>query len=928
MCDTYACECTLTRSGEQQLPDLLDTITEEAWAACSWCESTSAAVTEPSTSTLCKSTGAASPGTPHACAREEERSRAQMSVVGTVRLDTISEEASTACSSIDGASAVLTEHPPSPLGESHGTPHACAREGERSPHGAPHDDEFSGCAVAKGLELGSNDPHMLRLHDDRAPHVRDKPTRSVGMHMAAPSEHLRSRALPLLNDPPQTEPLEPPSPPLPPPVVTAIEQVVPRSTLCKVRTWMRRLRRCLRAAARGDAKLAKRLRPPDLWLSAEEHMLPEVRAWNWDLRPLLIGLPAVPIGFGSEGLLPPSTDLKSLEISADGKVFADGAIISEMLFGIADDSDCARGTLLCAPHQSALTHYGVLEAKLHANVLNEWATGGHELPCWPLRTYPCGVVDESERAGKPKFRLTSDLSWPPPHSMPDGNGGFVDAVNAAMRRSTWPTNKLIRVSQIAEAAAILESSGAPVKLWGFDCTAYYRKMGRRKDELWRNAIAALDGVQLDERCCFGSAADATKCSRVSNYIAWRIRRAIYAVDELHPPQDANVCAWRAARAEQARNLGASDSEIAELWTALFSLGIYIDDGGASSIDDVVCQADGRPVLRDGQPLRRATLHMETALHELELIGHCSAKSKEQWPSLKLESLGMEVNLETKRLRLLSQKRKSYAAKARKVAAMKACPRDTFIALLGRLGFAACCYPLGKAWLHAPWRALRARYRLRDDSVLVSKNVRASLLRWAEALENPLHEGVPLASRVLGSARDSNVGSIYADASGSIGMCAWTVHGGQLLYVVDEWDELEREFLPIHVKELAASTLGLVSFAGHARWDGVYNFTDNVVAQYAMRGSSSVSNEMTILVEERNEWLVAHGVLESPERITSKANLWSDLGSRGRIDEMLRQAVAMKLHAVQLQPPPRWRRLISTLATTAADEAASSRTSAC
>jgi hypothetical protein len=101
----------------------------------------------------------------------------------------------------------------------------------------------------------------------------------------------------------------------------------------------------------------------------------------------------------------------------------------------------------------------------------------------------------------------------------------------------------------------------------------------------------------------------------------------------------------------------------------------------------------------------------------------------------------------------------------------------------------------------------------------------------------------------------------------------------------------------------------------------------VVAQYAMRGSSSVSNEMTILVEERNEWLVAHGVLESPERITSKANLWSDLGSRGRIDEMLKQAVAMKLRAVQLQPPPRWRQLISTLAKTAAAEATGSRTSA-
>ena len=58
----------------------------------------------------------------------------------------------------------------------------------------------------------------------------------------------------------------------------------------------------------------------------------------------------------------------------------------------------------------------------------------------------------------PKHRLTNDLSWPKPDSMPDGKGGFVVSVNGAMLRDDWPYNRLMRVHEVAEAAAVLESS--------------------------------------------------------------------------------------------------------------------------------------------------------------------------------------------------------------------------------------------------------------------------------------------------------------------------------------------------------------------------------------------------------------------------------------------------------------------------------------
>ena len=87
-----------------------------------------------------------------------------------------------------------------------------------------------------------------------------------------------------------------------------------------------------------------------------------------------------------------------------------------------------------------------------------------------------------------------------------------------------------------------------VQLWGIDCKAYYRVHVRQTSELWRNAVATFEGIQVDERCCFGSEADATKCSRVSNYLAWRVRRAIRAVDAQYPCRLACVLEWQQRRA--------------------------------------------------------------------------------------------------------------------------------------------------------------------------------------------------------------------------------------------------------------------------------------------------------------------------------------------------------------------------------------------
>ena len=411
---------------------------------------------------------------------------------------------------------------------------------------------------------------------------------------------------------------------------------------------------------------------------------------------------------------------------------------------------------------------------------------------------------------------------------------------------------------------------------------------------------------------------AAKCSRFSNFISWKIRRALAAVDASHPPRDPAVLRWLAARRRAGATAGATPELVNSSWAVLSAFGLYIDDGAGASIDDLVFTADGVACMRDGVQLTRSQLHFDTALAVLREIGHASEPSKEQPPSgRQLLSLGAVVDVSRRQMRLDDKKRSKYAARARALAAERTCRRGEMVAMLGRLQFAAAFYPLGRQWLHAPWRAVRAQFRLRDDHVMITPAVRAALLRWAVELEAPHHQGVPLASHAMGVVGDGATGAIYADASGGCGYLAWTVRGTELLYVAGEWSEAERIGLPIAEKELIASTLGLVVLGRAVGAQCIYSFTDNTVAQAAMRSLTPTSAAMQHLVHRRTGWLVSHSMLEWSERITSKANLWADLGSRGRIDEVVRQAQRLGLSCRELYPSAAWRDLAAeTLAVAA------------
>ena len=84
-------------------------------------------------------------------------------------------------------------------------------------------------------------------------------------------------------------------------------------------------------------------------------MLPHVAAWSWDLRPLQLGLPAVPVApSGVDGVAPVGdVCLGAVQAVLDAGAFSDKAILTDVLHGVSDDVRAPRGSLLCAPHTGA-----------------------------------------------------------------------------------------------------------------------------------------------------------------------------------------------------------------------------------------------------------------------------------------------------------------------------------------------------------------------------------------------------------------------------------------------------------------------------------------------------------------------------------------------------------------------------------------------
>ena len=682
-----------------------------------------------------------------------------------------------------------------------------------------------------------------------------------------------------------------------PPMVSRFEQLMTRGAWRRVVQWMRQLRRCLRCARQGRVRLAKRLRPSDLWMPASECMPPDVRPWDWDTTPLERGGLAVPT---APGRLcgRPECDVNVAAMLAAAEGFSDRALLTELVHGVDDGADtrAERGVLLCAPHAGGLELVAQAEAKITKSVDMGWASVHDAVPRWPLRVVPWSMVDESEKAGKPKYRMTIDLSWPKPGMLTG-----VTSVNDAADRSGWPTPRMLRLGEIAEAAGVMAASGVRVHVWCIDAVAFYRKYGRRRDQ-WHRQMMLNARAQwvLDRRPQFGGASVAVTLGiRAANLNAHHVRRRLRDFDHDHPPQDRKLLAWVRSREMLAQDSGGSR----ERWVALHVVGCFVDDTpGVSFADVVLVKTEWLRVLTVGGWRDRASCHFEVARAALVELGHESAVEKEQPPAGANIVLGALVSVQDNCVTLSADKRDRYARMAREVAGMDACPLALFRRLLGRLLFAAVMYPRARQWLHECFGAVRAQYRTMRAVVVVSREVRRQLLRWADELEWAGHPGVPLAS-VGPMPPPGGLGtvSIYADASGETGFHAWAVVEGCMFWVAGKWSAAEREQLIICEKEMIASNMGLMLIVAELHATLVHEFTDNTVVLATLRSLTPRTPGMQELVRRRVAFLNASEIRTAAHRISSKNNLWADQGSRGLADEVVRQALQLGLSTRRLHP---------------------------
>ena len=630
----------------------------------------------------------------------------------------------------------------------------------------------------------------------------------------------------------------------------------------------------------------------------------------WDLRPLAHGGCAVPIASSSLEN-PPLTDLKLRRVAELAAGYADEEIIGEMLTGFSDDAVGVEShVVLSPPHLGALKYAAQASEKIAKDVEMGWSRVEAALPFWPIRSNPYSIVRE-EREAKVKHRMTIDLSWPHP-----SEGGAV-SVNDSIDRSQWVQVRLMRIAELAEAIGIMMTAGVEVLLWAFDCQAYYRKTGRQRKEVWRNCVVTAEGFVVDEREQFGDASAAVKCCRQSSFLAWLVAKALRAVDEEFPPRDARIVAWLGRRREEARLKARLDEAVG---SEVGFCGVYVDDGGGASVNDELVSVRGERVTKcgpdergcegahRGASMRRAEAHYLAAIGAVSATGQTSEVSKEIEPCSRMVQLGMELDVRGEgRMRLSAWKRQRYAERAVLVRAMNVCPGEEFEALMHRLLFAACAMPVGRQYLNPLFRVAKAKFRLSGGRVSVTARVKHALAWWVENLRGR-HEGVPLACRgEFPPIESEKVVVMYSDASGGWGFGAWTLWGGEVLYIADTWLEWERGGVHINVKELLATSAALAAFLEATAASYAIEFTDNTVAEGAARRAAPASPPLQRLVERRVELLRSKEAFTELARVGTHENLWADLISReGGLAVFLAQVAGLGLTARRLAVDAAWR----------------------
>lgn len=754
---------------------------------------------------------------------------------------------------------------------------------------------FEGVTFATGagaLHVGSARPHAS--DGDRAELQVAGAPRTASLRAVEPetSEALEAEPLPVENQPPRTDWVEAPAAAAVVPGPFTTEQLIPAETLRVLEKFRHDVAVVFSAARKGRWQWARDHRPRAVELTEEQALHPRARGWTWERREGDVWHAIQPSAWPES---PPGADLEVARIIEAAKEggFDDMEIIAFIAHGYPAPEGVERCAVLAPPHVGALKECEAFEKCARKDRERGWVRHSGTLPhVWPLRVDPQNIV---LRFGK--ARMTTDKSM---------RQGSSQSYNECVDLTVWAAIEYVRVARLGRGVMVLSTARVPVKAWGFDLEAFFRKTAKARQSWWLSGLLHRDGFGLDIRVQFGQREAPVLTGRQSCFIVWAIRRELRRLDAAYAPRDPLVLAWVARRAERMAAAGGTEAE----WTALFVVMIFVDDGGAASMDDLVFDARGEPVWIEeaGERVqqRRAHLHCEAALGVVRYFGHRESEGKTTWPGLELGYLGVTLDLRLSRMYLTLEKRDRYGAEALALLAGADCGAagvvivqfESLNSLVHKLLHASSAVVLGRQHMYHLLRARRRSGGLRACSRALGVAAQVELRWWVERLSEQI--GIPLASRtVFPAASSDGVVTTYADASRELsrlsesGYGGWAVFGDTLFYVEGRWERWELEEFSINVLELAAhfiTTFAMLDVAvqlqsrGDARAVGVAShslqFTDNTAAEHSSERGRPHERRMQMLIARGYGELLARGVYSHTERVASVDNDIADGLSRG------------------------------------------------
>jgi len=271
-----------------------------------------------------------------------------------------------------------------------------------------------------------------------------------------------------------------------------------------------------------------------------------------------------------------------------------------------------------------------------------------------MRADPMNIVMRNGKA-----RMTIDKMM----QLIDGVASYNDSVDL----EASPEIEYVKVSELARAIAVLNTSGAPIKIWGFDLDSYFRRTGKQRVHCWMSGFVHSDGYGYDPRIQFGQREAPVLCGRQSCFIVWAVRRELARLDAAYPSLEAPILAWLKQRREAARAAGAAAGD-AYHWAVLCYALMFVDDIGAASINDLLFDHRGNGVMLarvgvDGAACqqRRAFLHFDAAVGVIKHFGHADSEGTSWHPGERMDFLGATLDLNREALYLSELKRELYAS---------------------------------------------------------------------------------------------------------------------------------------------------------------------------------------------------------------------------------------------------------------------------